>query len=240
MIGFQPQARVAGISPVVSGDFTTSFPATENPISQSSIWLNGLADGLDWKNVATTNATDGISRAVGSQFVSGFDDPTAILKISFRTFHNDQFVQGTIYRQSGYIPTGTYHETELRLRSALSAHSCTGYEVLFALNDPAVKTDGYAIVRWNGVLGDFTTILNSDGGIVPVISDGDVFRVELRGSTMKVFRNGSQLGSDVDVTVGGSLGLFASGQPGIGMYPQTPGGTVDAFGWRSFTAGDLA
>lgn len=238
-MGYQLQ-RFPAMGATVGGvaDFTTSFPATENPISQSSIWLNGATDGIDWKDVQTTSATDSIHRAAGSLVVTGFDDPTAILKTSFRTFTNNQFAQGTIYTQSGYVPTGTYHEAELRLRSALSAHSCTGYEVLFAYNDPAIKSDGYAVVKWNGAINDFTTIIDQDGHIVPPIADGDVFRVELRGSTMKVFRNGTQLDTDIDVTVGGTVALISSGNPGVGFFPQTAG-AADKYGWRSFTAGNL-
>src|SRR5579862_7646687 len=33
--------------------YTTRFRHTEDPISESSNWLNGRTDGLDWANVRT-------------------------------------------------------------------------------------------------------------------------------------------------------------------------------------------
>ena len=35
--------------------YRTSFPATENPISEGGIWLNGRTDGIDWADVITRN-----------------------------------------------------------------------------------------------------------------------------------------------------------------------------------------
>lgn len=236
MYGFFPRPTVQ--RPLALTDFFTNFLANEAPISESSKWLNGLADASDWMDVDTTNAVDGVHRAVGHDVVSGFNDPTAILKPSFRTFGNDQYVEGVIYKQAGYVPTGTYHEAELRLRTTLTAHSISGYEVLFAYNDPAIKSDGYAVVKWRGGLGAFDTIIDQDGHIVPPIADGDVFRVELRGTVMKVFQNGVQLDTDIDLTVAGSLTVIASGNPGVGYFPQTAGG-ASKFGWRSFKAGNL-
>ena len=99
-----------------SNDFTTSFPLTEDPISQGSIWLNGLADGLDWNNVKTNG-----SGAFGSNFVTTFDDDLAHLKTSYRTFANNQVVQGTIFRSAGYFPGTAKHECELLFRFSISA-----------------------------------------------------------------------------------------------------------------------
>src|SRR6478736_4398506 len=33
--------------------YTTTFPATENPISESNVWSLGGTDGLDWHNART-------------------------------------------------------------------------------------------------------------------------------------------------------------------------------------------
>jgi hypothetical protein len=36
------------------GTYTTSFPVTENPISEGGKWISGRAVGLDWTDVRTT------------------------------------------------------------------------------------------------------------------------------------------------------------------------------------------
>lgn len=220
-----------------------TFSATENPISQGGKWNNGLADYTNWNNSQTTNATDGIYRAVGSAFVSGFNDPTSILKTSVLTLAPDQYAEGVIYLQSGYVPAASpsatsYHETQLRLRFTGSSGSLVGIEILFAYNNPTVSGDGYAVVRWNGVLGDFTTIVNGGGGSLPAITDGTVFRVELKGNTLTIKRNGSVV-TTIDITQGGTIPTVSSGQPGFGSYPQSPNCTLDAYGWRSLKFGNL-
>ena len=54
-----------------------------------------------------------------------------------------------------------YEEVELRLRSSLSPHRSTGYEITFRCSKTA---NAYAqIVRWDGPLGKFT-YLNSHWG----------------------------------------------------------------------------
>ena len=60
----------------------THFPATENPISEGGIWLNGETDGLDWLDVQTTT-----NLAFSESEISGYNDPTAILT---GTWENDQ------------------------------------------------------------------------------------------------------------------------------------------------------
>ena len=215
--------------------FTTNFPATENPISQGGIWLGGATDGLDWNDVKTTGG-----QAVGAAFVSGYNDPSAILKSSYFSVSNDQFAEGVVYRASGYTPSANYHEIQLRLRFSISAHDAHGYEILFALDNTGSSNDGWAVVKWLGSLGSYTTISSNGATLVGKINDGDVFRAELRGSTMKVFRNSVQLGSDIDMTLGGTLSMWNSGQPGIGMFPQTPGCTLDSLGWKQFTCGNLS
>ena len=35
--------------------YRTSFPATENPISEGGMWLNGRTDGIDWVDVIASN-----------------------------------------------------------------------------------------------------------------------------------------------------------------------------------------
>jgi hypothetical protein len=37
----------------INGSYSTTFPLTENPISEGGSWTNGGATGLDWANVQT-------------------------------------------------------------------------------------------------------------------------------------------------------------------------------------------
>src|SRR5262249_45748237 len=38
----------------INGSYSTTFPLTENPISEGGSWTNGGATGLGWANVQTT------------------------------------------------------------------------------------------------------------------------------------------------------------------------------------------
>jgi hypothetical protein len=60
--------------------YTTTFPLTENPISEGGNWINGKAVGLDWANLATTNGM-----AIGLE--SGFTN-TPLPGVSQRFFRS--------------------------------------------------------------------------------------------------------------------------------------------------------
>jgi hypothetical protein len=68
--------------------------------------------------------------------------------------------QGTVFE---FVNENAFQEVEIRLRSTMEPHSCTGYEVFFR----CLKTeDGYAeIVRWNGKIGDFTSLAKLSGDL---------------------------------------------------------------------------
>src|SRR5437870_4109660 len=101
--------------------YTTSFPLTENPVSEGGHWINGGQVGLDWFNVQTTPG-----RAFGTVTTGKYTDPTALLTGSWGA---DQTAEGIVFSVN---PTNAYYqEVELRLRSALSAHSATGYEIAY-------------------------------------------------------------------------------------------------------------
>lgn len=215
-------------------DFVTTFPASETPIAQSSIWLNGGTDGTHWQDVDTTGGSPGKAFGhgfAGESFEGGeFDDPICQLKASFRAFNPNQFVQGIVHRAPGYSPTSS-HEIELLTRFAIGGGLARGYEVLWA------HDGGMAIVRWNGPKADSS---NSNHGFDELASttlaaavDGDVLRVEISGSTITVQVNGSTVLTTTDTT-------WTDGQPGMGFWPRTGGTVVKAnYGWRSFKAGNL-
>jgi hypothetical protein len=199
------------------GTYTTNFPATENPISEGGRWVNGAVTGLDWSNVQTIGGV-----ASGPVLAPGnYNDPTALLTGSWGP---DQTAQATVYsiKQSDSI----YEEVEFRLRSSLSAHVCTGYEVNFRVSSSGGAY--MAIVRWNGPLGDFTYLAQYYGAQYGV-SNGDVVKASIIGSTITVYKNGTQIGTATDNT-------YKSGAPGIGF--DGPVGTNANWGFSSFSVTD--
>jgi hypothetical protein len=127
-----------------------------------------------------------------------------------------------VYRAAGYAPSG-YHEIELLVRFQITAHSARGYEVLFSITDANV-----AIVRWNGPLGSYASL----GKTTSAVQDGDVIRVQMSGSNITVYKNGSPILNASDST-------FTDGQPGMGFWPTDRGGVVlSSYGWRNYQAGD--
>jgi hypothetical protein len=202
------------------GTYTTNFPLTENPISEAGKWINGGTVGLDWTNVETTPGV-----AFGSQTGSNagsaiYDDSTAVLA---GTWGPTQTVQATVR----VIPhtQATTEEVELRLRTSISAHSITGYEVNFAVGPAQSYTD---IVKWNGALGSFSILShqNTGGGV----NNGDIIKATMVGNVITVFKNGVQVNTATDST-------YATGNPGIGLY-LLGSGVNSNYGLGNFTATD--
>jgi hypothetical protein len=200
--------------------YSTNFELDENPISEGERWLNGKKDGIDWADVITGKggAYGSVTRmAVAERRVEqanlgaasegaapegDYDDPTAVLS---GEWGRNQHAKGTVFSRN---PTNEYfQEVEIRLRSAISPHLCTGYEVFFR----CLKTDeGYAeIVRWNGKVGDFTSLKKLIGAQYGV-KDGDVIEATIHGSVIKGFINGVEVISATD-------DVFKTGNPGIGF-----------------------
>ncbi len=88
--------------------------------------------------------------------VGDYDDPTAVLA---GEWGRNQHARGTVFSRN---PTDEYfQEVELRLRSTMTPHSCTGYEVFWR----CLKTEaGYAeIVRWDGKIGSWKSLARKQG-----------------------------------------------------------------------------
>jgi hypothetical protein len=100
---------------------TAPFADSDNPISEGGMWTNGAVNGLDWANVRTTA---GLAFGAQPEFGPRYADSTALLT---GTWGPAQMVEATVHtvdQKSGII-----EEVEIRLRSAISPHSNTGYEV---------------------------------------------------------------------------------------------------------------
>ena len=124
--------------------YKTNFELDENPMSEGGLWLNGKTDGIDWADVITKNggAYGSVTRmAVAERRVEqgnldpssdqgaipegDYDDPTAVLT---GAWGKNQHAKATVFSKN---PTDQYfQEVEIRLRSAIAPHVCTGYEAV--------------------------------------------------------------------------------------------------------------
>ena len=125
---------------------------------------------------------------------------------------------------------------ECRLRSSLSPHINSGYEVLFrCFNGGGWYGD---IVRWNGPLNDFTALLHvTTGNLV----DNDVIKATIVGAVIKGFINDVEVmswdtTSDTAPTSGAGPARYRSGLPGIGFFQNNGSSSLlTDFGIRSLT-----
>jgi hypothetical protein len=190
--------------------YTTSFPLTESPVSESGNWINGAATGIDWGDISTTpgetHPHPGPAR---------YADATALLT---GTWGPNQTAQATVYVNNAY----NFPEVEFRLRSTLSPHLCNGYEITFSLPPNAYLL----IVRWNGPLGNYTVLSNPTGSQYQAKA-GDVVKATIVGNVITAYKNGVQMGQATDST-------YTSGNPGMGFNEQTNGD----YGYTNFTATD--
>jgi hypothetical protein len=220
--------RSASVLPAASAStrtprtYTTNFPRAEDPLSEGGKWTNGQRDGLDWANVRTTPGL-----AFGAEYggtrpaPQKYDNSTALLTGAWGP---DQTAQATVHAVNPNDKI--YEEVELRLRSALSPHRATGYEILFR-NSKSPKA--YCeVVRWNGPLGDFTYLSRAKGSQCGVAS-GDVVKASMVGNVITAYVNGVQVLRASDDT-------FKSGNPGIGFYIEGATGVDGDYGFTSFTA----
>jgi hypothetical protein len=200
--------------------YTTKFPLTENPISENGNWINGQTTGLDWHDVSTTPGL-----AIGHQMGTSYSDGTALLTGSWGP---TQTVEAVVHTVNPNEPC--YQEVEMRLRSALTPHSCTGYEISFK----ATKSSSayLIIVRWNGKLGDFTYLKNVSGAQYG-IANGDTVKATIVGNVITAYLNGVAVGTATDST-------YTTGNPGMGFNLETGTasclGTNGDYGFTSFTA----
>jgi hypothetical protein len=193
----------------------------ENPISEGGIWLNGRKDGIDWIDIISRNGVAygevtrmGVAerRVEQGNLVSptrgeaapigDYDDPTAILA---GKWGRNQHAAARVFSRN---QTEEYfQEVELRLRSTMSPHRCAGYEVFWR----CLKTEkAYAeIARWNGKVGDFTSLGKLFGPHYGVKA-GDLIEATVVGNVIKGFINGVEMISATD-------DMFTEGSPGIGF-----------------------
>src|SRR5271157_3851099 len=192
--------------------YSTRFLLDEDPISEGGKWINGGKDGIDWYNIIKNGV------AYGAVSQGAYTDPTALLA---GTWGKNQTVKATVCSRNQ--TEKYYQEVEIRLRSTLSPHHCTGYEVFWRC---LKSQNAYAeIVRWNGKVGDWTS-LNKHTGAQYGVKDGDLVEATIAGDVIKGYVNGVEVISATDNT-------YKEGNPGMGFNFGVEQGNGD-FGFTSY------
>jgi len=215
-----------GALPGAPRTYSTTFPRTENPISEGGNWINGRTAALDWADVRTTPGfAFGIETGGVRPAPQKYDDSTALLTGAWGPA---QMAQATVHTQNPQNDS-IYEEVEIRLRSTLSAHQATGYEICFRCSkSPKAYT---TIVRWNGPLGSFTYLSTANGSRYGV-ANGDVVKATIQGSVIEAFINGVPVLRATDDT-------YKSGSPGMGFYLEGAVGLNQDYGFSTFAASAL-
>jgi hypothetical protein len=212
--------------------YSTRFPRDEDPISEGGVWLNGRADGIDWIDCITRNGVcfGAVSRMgvperrleqgdTDAEVPEGdYDDPTAVLA---GEWGRNQHGKAEVFCRK---PTAEYYqEVQIRLRHTMLPNFCTGYEVFWR----CLKTDeGYAeIVRWNGKVGDWTSLERLVGPQYGV-QHGDLVEATVVGNVLTGFINGVEVISVSD-------DVIEKGAPGVGFNFGVADTNVD-HGFSSF------
>jgi len=187
-------------SKAVAGTYSTAFPLNESPISEGGNWIGGKSVGLDWSDVAVANHMAVCT--VDATHNPTYNDSTAILT---GNWGSNQTVTATLFiTNQGSIG---YPEVELRLRSSISPHICTGYEILYSLLNNS--STYISIVRWNGTYGNWTDIGHVIGSQY-VSTNGSTLKATMIGTNITVYLNGA-------VVVTGADSTYTNGNPGFGM-----------------------
>lgn len=198
--------------------YRTDFPHDEDPVSEDGMWLNGKKDAIDWTDCTVTN---GFIHGAPSRMnvlekrseqgnldeeekapEGDYDDPTSVLSGEWGP---DQHGRATAHVEN---PTEEwFQEVQIRLRHTVKPNSISGYEIFFR----CLKGDlGYCeIVRWNGAIGDWTSLERREGPDYGV-EHGDVIEASIEGNVIKGYVNGVEKISTTDDT-------FSSGAPGVGF-----------------------
>jgi hypothetical protein len=207
----------------------------EDPVSEDGMWLNGKADAIDFSdcitsrgvihgapsrmNVLEKRAQQGNLGEDDAAPEGDYDDPTAILSGQWGP---NQIARGVAHVE---LPTDEwFQEVQIRLRSTLRPHSITGYEIFFRCLQ---GEQGYAeIVRWNGAIGDWTSLVRHQGPGYGV-EHGDVVEASIEGNVIRGFVNGVE-----KITV--TDDVWTEGAPGVG-FNFGVGDTYADHGFSSFS-----
>lgn len=202
--------------------YTTSFPADENPISESGKWAHAAGNGMCVVRTSGGNA-------LGTQTDNEYDDSYAILQGDWGA---DYEIEAVIYRHAslGDSPDVS-HETEMLFRITDGAEAYQGYEIM--INSQGLVNCGHWTAPYTVDVIDYDT----GGSYGEQVVDGDVVRARIVGNTITVWINDGQI-CTIDIT--DHSPVFNTGNPAIGFFTRPAlGGNTDYFGFKSVTVTKL-
>lgn len=183
--------------------YSTNFPLTESPISESGNWQNTVSG--TWNHPVSTTG----GHAVGLNS-SGTNDSVARL---VGNYLRDQTITATVFRggSSGAA------EVELHCNMTMTPGSpdqIQTYEFDFVPSSASI-----AIVKWLGQQGTITVLTNPANSL-PTFNDGDIIKVSAIGPAsarvLTAYYNGSVIATATDTSG------YVTGNPGIGFDAGTP------------------
>lgn len=208
-------------APVWANSYTSTFSATENPLSESGAWLNPSSANVQLANVQSTGGN-----AYGTQDPATQFDSVALLAGTWTTA---QTVEATVVVNVA----GSGREVWLGLNGTITPGSpgnVTLYEADFIISGILV------IARWNDIATqDYTILLSSTALPGGALVTGDVVKFTNDGAgVLTVYVNGTQVAQVTDTVLTG-------GHPGIGFFDSFGyGGALTDQGFSSVNIFDNA
>jgi hypothetical protein len=216
--------------------YSTNFDGTENPLSESGIWLTPDAAGATyWQPLRKSGG-----RAFGVGTTEAFEDCVEIIDPNEIAFDADHVVRAAFHITNGYT-VETTHEAQIILRGAFGNDHIEGYEILFQLGSSTPT-----VMKWYGAGGgSFFAELTGGSSSSLSFQHGDICIAQVSGTNpalIEVFRDrGGTVSAWRSVTDTGtvlsSAPILTGGQPGLASFSRS-GVTLDAYGWDSFEASD--
>ena len=199
--------------PPASQSFSTTFPATENPLSQSGAWRTAV------NFYAQPQTTAG--KCFGNRVTDNVDDAVATLVSP--DMGNNYRISAHVFRAASYTPGGS-HEIGLYLRQLINNSNpantlVRGYECLFPYN-----SNSFQIFAWLAVNHVFPDNFNqlspaAQNGGLQIIQNGDLLEAQIVGNNISIYQNSTLIYTLTDST------WTSGGGPGMGFYVNDAGGT---------------
>jgi hypothetical protein len=213
------------ILPIPPNTYHTTFPATENPLSEGGRWISGGLSGI-YGDVQTVSG-----QAFGTVVSPSppYTDPTAVLAGAWGPLQTAEAVVkcASVFAQN--------QEVELRLLTQITPRRIVGYEFLWSVTNNPYRE----IVRWD---------TDASNGAFFSVTGGAVFasqiftgmRIKATVSSAGLLTLYTDYGSGYVQEASGTDTNYRSGSPGLGMFQHAGStSTLPDFGLTSYSAWSL-